>query len=142
MAPSGEVFSFPEGRLHLWPSASGSNSGSAIAFVVKATLRFQHGWLELPNADKTYTRVETGRRADLTIEHMYAYRSMYALADASAAVNAKFEGLVGGGAAAQSAVYALYSGAIDVASITQADGDVFQGSLTMHATEWSAFGQT
>lgn len=137
--PSGEVYSFIEGKLYLFPSASGTVSGSALAFVEDATLRLSYGHLELAHADHSYSRPETGRRADLTINQMLAFRTVQALADASAAVNAKFEGSVGG--LSQSAQIVLYSGSIDSIQWTQRQGDVFHGGLTFHCTEWSGFGQ-
>lgn len=136
---TGEVYSFVEGRLTLWASASGNASGSGVAFVEDATLTLLYGKLELYHADNTRSRPETGRRANLQVNHMLAFRSLQALADASAAVNAKFEAAVG--AVAQSAQIVLYSGSIDSIVWTQRQGDVLHGSLSYHATEWSGFGQ-
>jgi hypothetical protein len=136
---SGETLSFAEGRITLWASASGSTSGSGVGFCEDATLRLTYGWLERRGADGAWSRYETGRRADLDISHLYAWRTLYALADASAAVNARFQGRAGG--LTQSGQWDLYSGVITRAELRQADGAVWRGQLAAHFYEWSAFGQ-
>lgn len=140
MPATGETLSFAEGRLTVWASASGTTSGSGIGFVEDATLRLAYGWEEHRAADGTWLRFETGRRADLSVTNLYAYRTLFALADASAAVNARFEGRVG--ALTQSAQWDLYSGAISEMEVRQANGNVWRGSLAAHFYSWSAFGQT
>jgi hypothetical protein len=139
---TGETFSFAEGRLYLYASASGNTSGSGIGFAENASLKFAYGWVERVGANNRLVRVLTGQRADLAIGTLLADLALFRLANATAAVNAKFEGLVSAGAALQkSAVWVLYSGVVDEAGITQGQGQLFRGNYSMHAHEWSAFGQ-
>src|SRR3972149_4105479 len=118
---TGEVFSFAEGKLYLYASASGTASGSGIGFA---------------QVDR---RVLTGRRVELAIETLLADLTLFRLANASAAVNAKFEGLISSGVT-QSAQFILYSGAVSEANFGQAAGDVMRGRYAMAANAWSAFG--
>jgi len=139
---TGETYSFTEGRLYLYASASGATSGSGIGFVENAQLAFTYGWQERGALDGGYQQWLTGKRATLKIDSLYCDQTLYALAQTTGAVNAVFEGRQSGGAALQrSAQFALYSGAINAVSLSQAKGDLFKGSYSMHAREWSAFGQ-
>lgn len=138
---TGETFSFAEGKLYLYASASGTTSGSGIGFARAATLRFVYGWVDFPTLNGGWQRLITGKRADLNIGQLYGDRTLFTLADSTAAVNAKFEGLVTGNAqTTKSAQYILYSGVVDDVEINQNNGDLFQASYAMHANEWSAFG--
>jgi hypothetical protein len=139
MPASGETLSFAEGRITVWASASGNTSGSGVGFCEDVTLRLAYGWLERRGADGAWSRYETGRRASLDVTHLYAYRTLYALADATAAVNARFEGKAG--ALTQSGQWDLYSGVITQMELRQADGGVWRGGLAAHFDQWSAFGQ-
>src|SRR3990167_7169483 len=133
---TGEVYSFAEGRLYLYASASGNTSGSGIGFAENASLKFAFGWQDHAGANNQYVRALTGQRADLTIG------ALFRLAQATAAINAKFEGLISAGAALQkSAVWVLYSGVVDEAAISQSDGRLFGGAFSCHFNQWSAFGQ-
>ena len=85
-------------------------------------------------------RAFSSRVATLTVKHLYTDRNFFNLANASAPVNAKFEGITTG-VAAKSAQFLLYSGVIDEFQITQSDGNLFEASVSMHANEWSAVGQ-
>jgi len=136
---TGEVFAFPEGRLYLYASASGTASGSGIGFAEGAQLQATIGWRETFAHGGRPRRVETGRRVDLTINSLFGDLTLVRLAQASAAVNARFEGLVTGGRI-QSAHLALYSGVIDSFTLTQQDGELFRANYAMHAHTWSAFG--
>lgn len=139
--PTAETFSFVEGKLFVWASASGVGAtGSGIAFARDSTIRFTYGWIEHRSIDDVYIRLVTARRADLSVMSLLCDQQLYRYAQASAPVNARFEGLVTGGLS-QSAIWQLYSGVIEQASFSQADGQLFQGNYTMHANEWSAFGQ-
>lgn len=138
---TGEVFSFAEGKLYLYASASGNTSGSGVGFAENARLSFAYGNWEVRHADGSHTDLETGRRATLNIAALHADRTLFALADAGVAVNAKFEGLVSAGPVQKSAVWVLYSGTVDSVDINQADGQSFRGGYAMHARAWSAFGQ-
>lgn len=137
---TGETYSFAEGRLYLYASASGAASGSGIAFAEGATLREAYGWREMAGANRRRLRVLTGRRVDLTVDTLYSDRTLAALAQGTAAVHAKFEGLVTGAGVGKSAVWWLYSGVIDEVQLRQADNQVWRGSYGMHAHDWSAFG--
>lgn len=139
MPATGEVFAFPEGKLYLWPSASGNASGSGVGFARDSTIRFTYGWKEYKSIDDVYVRLVTAKRAELSINSLLCDQAIFRLAQASAAVNAKFEGSIGG--LTQSAMWVLYSGAIDQAGFSQSEGQLFQGNYTMHANIWSAFGQ-
>ncbi len=139
---TGEVFSWPEGKLYLYASASGTTSGSGIGFARQSTLTLTYGWLDLEAADRRMYRAITGRRAEMTIGALYSDRSILALVNASAPVHAKFEGVVTGGAAlGKSGQIVLYSGVVDSYAITQSDGAMFSQSLSLHSRDWSAFGQ-
>ena len=139
---SAEVFSFPEGHLTVWASASGTTSGSGVGFVRNARVTLAVGWRDLLNADRSVTYEETGRLATLAAESLYADRGLYALFNAGAAVNAKFQGVVTGGAAlGKSAVYQFYSGVMDALTLQDQDGDLWRMALAMHARTWSGFGQ-
>jgi len=140
---TGEIFAFPEGRLYLYASASGTTSGSGIGFAQGATLTFAYGWREVEYAIGAPTgnkeRHLTGARAELTIENLFGDLALFRLANATAAVNAKFEGVMTGGVS-RSAQFVLYSGAVDTLTVNQQDGQSFQGSYSMHSDRWSAFG--
>ena len=138
---TGEAYSWAEGKLYLFASASGTTSGSGIGFAENARLRLAVGFDDLRNANRSITRAETGRRADLTIGTLYADRTLVNLANAGAAVNAKFEAYVSAGPVQKSAVFWLYSGVIDTVELAGAEGGLFRGAYAMHANEWSAFGQ-
>jgi len=138
---TGEVYAFPEGQLYLYASASGTVSGSGLAFVEDAALRLIYGWLNSRTLDGIYHDDLTGQRAELSVSHLYADRTTFALINASAAVHVKFEGLVTGGGLAKSALYWLYSGAVDEFGLQQVKNGMFVGSFSLHANIWSAFGQ-
>ena len=135
---TGETFAFPEGKLYLYASASGTTSGSGIGFATDARLEFAYDWIDAAGADGRHDHVLLARQARLAIGALFGDLTLWRLANATAAVNAKFEGLVTGGII-QSAQVILYSGVVDAASVSQNDGDVFQGRYEMHAFEWSAF---
>ena len=137
---TGETYSFPEGKLYLYASASGTTSGSGVGFAQDATLRFSYGWKDRQDLDNGYRHVLTGRRADLTINALYMDRTIFNIANASAVVNARFEGLVTA-LGTKSAQFLLYSGVIDQLEIEQSQGALFKVGYTMHANLWSAFGQ-
>jgi len=136
---TGETYSFSEGKLYLYASASGTVSGSGISFARDASLALTYGWTDIQGLYGDVVHVITGRRADLRIGTLYADKTLATLAAATAAVNAKFEGLVTGGLT-QSAQWILYSGVIDSVSLSQSDGEMFKGDYAMHANVWSAFG--
>lgn len=137
---TGEAFSFPEGKLYLYASASGSTSGSGVGFTQDASLAFQFGWWEggAPGGKKVH--IATGQRVDLTINNLLSDQVLYNLAVSKSAVNANFEALHTA-LGAKSAQWVLYSGVIDKFEVTQQDGDVFRSNLSMHADSFSAFGQ-
>lgn len=137
---TGESYSFPEGKLYLYASASGTASGSGVGYVENARLTFAYGWGEWGTLNAVKQRAITGRRAELSIDAVYADLVFFNLAQASAAVNAKFEGLTTG-IGVRSAQWNLYSGVVDAFTVTQAARDVFHASYAMHAEAWSAFGQ-
>ena len=136
---TGESFSFAEGRLYLYASASGTTSGSGIGFAENATLSISYGWHETQGLD-IWQRVMTGQLAKLVIGTLYGDRTLFNLANASAAVHAKFEGQITGGLS-RSAQWLLYSGVVDNFTVSQQNGALFRATYDMHATEWSAFGQ-
>lgn len=136
---TGETYGFSEGKLYLYASASGTTSGSGISFAKDASLQFTYGWVDFQDLNGKYNRIITGKRADLRIATLYADKTLATLANSTAAVNAKFEGLVTGGLT-QSAQWILYSGVIDAVSLSQSESDVFKGDYAMHANVWSAFG--
>ena len=136
---TGETYTFSEGKLYLYASASGSTSGSGISFAKDATIKFSYQWKDTQNLNGVYDHLLVGRGADLRIGTLYADKTLAVLAASTAAVNAKFEGLVTGGIT-QSAQYILYSGVIDSVTLSQTEGDIFKGEYAMHANVWSAFG--
>jgi len=138
---TGEVFAFSEGKLYLYASASGTTSGSGIGFAEGAQLTLSYGWLNYRDLSGLYHDLITGQRADLSIDHLYADRVLMTLANGTAAVNAKFEGLVTGAGLGKSAQHLLYSGVIDQVTLTQTENDLFRGRIAMHANTWSAIGQ-
>lgn len=137
---TGEVFAFPEGRVYLYASASGATSGSGIGWVENARLSLTYGWYNYRTLDTNYHDLLTGQRAEMTVQNMLGDLVLYNLLNGTAAVNAKFEGLMTA-TAAVSAQWVLYSGVIDSFQVEQVQGDVFKGSYSMHANIWSAFGQ-
>ena len=137
---TGETYAFPDGKLYLYASASGTASGSGVGYVENARLTFTYGWGEWGTLNAVKLRVLTGRRAELSIDTVYADLTFFRLVQASAAVNAKFEGLTTG-VGTRSAQFILYSGVIDSFSVVQARRDLFKASYGMHAEQWSAFGQ-
>ncbi len=136
---TGEVYSFAEGKLYLYASASGTTSGSGVGFAEGASLRFAYGWREARDIDRRYRRQIVERRAELSIQNLLGDLTLFRLANGTAAVNAKFEGLITGGFV-RSAQWVLYSGVVDEASFTQQRGQIFGGHYAMHANVWSAFG--
>lgn len=139
---TGEVYSFAEGKLYLYASASGNTSGSGIGFAQNASLKFAYGWKDFELEENKVERIITGQRVDLAIGTLFADLTLFRLAQATAPVNAKFEGLLNGGAALQqSAVWVLYSGVVDESEINQVQGQAFGGSFAAHFNTWSAFGQ-
>ena len=138
---TGEVYHFGEGRLILWASASGTTSGSGVGYVSNSTLSFVLAWKNIPRCDLNYRDILTGRRIDLSIEHLYYDRTLNTLFNSTAAINAKFEALQTGAGLGKSAIWQLYSGVIDNNSISQADGRMFGSQFAIHANIWSAFGQ-
>lgn len=138
---TGEVYAFAEGKLYLYASASGTTSGSGIAFARDATLNLAYGWDENLAYGGTWTRALTARRADLSISHLLADQSTFNIANGTACVNAKFEGLITAGSLSKSAQWTLYSGVIDAFSVAQVDGELFKCSISFHANEWTAIGQ-
>jgi hypothetical protein len=136
---TGEVFAFPEGKLYLYASASGTASGSGVAWVENAEIGFVYGWLDEERMGGVHREYRTGQRVDLTIGTMVGDLSLWRLADAGSALNAKFEGLVTGGRI-QSAQWIIYSGMADSVRIAQQDGDLFRGQFAMHGWEYSGFG--
>ena len=137
---TGETYSFAEGKLYLYASASGSTSGSGIGWAENATIRFNYGYVNHRLLNGTYYDLLTGRRADMTIGSLYGDMTLFNLANSTAAVNAKFEGLVTGGLS-QSAIWILYSGVVDVFTVNQEQDQVFKAAIGMHANTWSGFGQ-
>lgn len=137
---TGETFSFAEGKFYLYASASGTTSGSGVGFARGAVLTFTYGWLEVGNVVGDYVSVITGQRVSISIDSLLGDQTLFTLANATAAVNARFEGLVTGGRS-QSAYWLLYSGNVETVSVTQNDGALMIGSYSMYARKWSAFGQ-
>ena len=139
---TGETFSFNEGKLYLYASASGTTSGSGIGFARGATLTFTYGWLEVGNAAGDYLSVITGKRAALSIDNLLGDANLFNLANSTGAINARFEALVTGAAGAvnKSAYWSLYSGAVETVSFTQSDNELMAGSYSMYARQWSAWG--
>lgn len=138
---TGEVYAFPEGKLYLYASASGTTSGSGVGFVTESTLTFAYGWDETYCPDGTWARVLTGQRVDMSIGHMLSDRNTFIIANSTGAINAKFEGLITAAAIGKSAYWTLYSGVVDSISVSQSDGNLMSCSLALHAHEWSAVGQ-
>ena len=137
---TGEVFAWPEGKLYLYASASGTTSGSGIGFAEDATLSIAYGWRENTQPDGTVTNHITGKRVELAIGKLHASTTLFNIANATGAVNAKFETLVTGGLS-QSAQFLLYSGWIDSFTVAGQAGGLFHATLTMHANIFSGFGQ-
>lgn len=136
---TGEVYTFAEGKLFLYASASGATTGSGIGFAENARLRLTYGWHNYRTLDGVYHDLLTGQRADLSIGTLYADRVLFALVNASAAVNARFEGSQP--SLGRSALFVLYSGAVDNFEIEQANAQNWRAAYGMHANTWSAFGQ-
>lgn len=137
---TGEAFSFAEGRIWLYASASGTTSGSGIGFARDTTLRFAYGYRNERGLKLNYFDIRTGQRAELSIGALYADRTLVALIHASAPVNVRFVGIVTG-VGVKSAEFALYSGAVDSFSLLETEGQVWKATYGMHANSFSAFGQ-
>lgn len=138
---TGETYSFPEGRVIIFASASGSTSGSGVGLVRNAQFALSFGWREWQDANGEWHRKPTGARADINIDHLYADRTLFNLANGTAAVNLRFEGLTTANGFGRSGVFVFYSGVVDAQSLAQPDGDVFRASLAAHFNTWSGFGQ-
>lgn len=138
---TGESFSFAEGKLYLYASASGTTSGSGIGFARNAQMRFSYGWQRWRNQDGTYSQALTGKECDLSIENLYSDRTLFNLANATAACNAKFEGLVTGAGLGKSAQFVMYSGVVTDFQIDQADGQLFRSRFSFLANAWTGLGQ-
>jgi hypothetical protein len=138
---TGEVYAFPEGKLYLYASASGTTSGSGIGFAQDSTLSFAYGWDDTYNPDGTWSRVLTGQRVEMSIGQLLADRQMFIIASTTGAIHAKFEGLITAAAIGKSAYWTLYSGVVDSISVTQSDNALMTCALSLHAYEWSAVGQ-
>ena len=139
MIATGETFSFAEGKLYLYASASGTSSGSGIGFVQGVTLTCSYGWDETMTCDARYENVITGKIITLAAKALHGDNYLFRLANLTGAVNARFEALITGGRS-QSAQFALYSGIIDHTTLDESDGSINQGGLSMYARVWSAFG--
>lgn len=137
---TGEVFSFAEGKLYLWAAASGNTSGSGVGFAENASLKFAHGWKDFDLEELKVERILTGQRVDLVIGKLVSDLGLFRLAQATASVNAKFEGLIAAGPLQQSALWVLYSGVVDEAAINQNQGALFGGNFAAHFATWSALG--
>ena len=136
---TGEVFSFAEGKLILYASASGTTTGSGIGFVEGVTLSFAYGWDETLTCDGRYENVITGRLATLAANVLHGDNYLFRLANLTGAVNARFEAVVTGGRS-QSAQFLLYSGMIDNAALSESDGALNKGTFSLYARSWSAIG--
>src|SRR3972149_1078201 len=62
---TGETFSFAEGKLYLYASASGTTSGSGVGFLQGTTITCVYGWDETITCDGRYENVITGRMITL-----------------------------------------------------------------------------
>jgi len=138
---TGESYSFAEGRLYLYASASGTTSGSGIGFARNAQMRVTYGWRRWRNADGTYARAITGQQVDLSIESLYSDRTLFNLTNGTAAVNAKFEGLVTGAGLGKSAQFTMISGDISECQLDQSDGEMFRYRFAYMANNWTVAGQ-
>ena len=136
---TGEVFSFAEGKLILYASASGATTGSGVGFVQGVSLTFAYGWDETLTCDGRYENVITGKIATLAANVLHGDNYLFRLANLAGAVNARFESLITGGRS-QSAQFLLYSGVIDNASVQESDGSLNEGAFSMYARTWSAIG--
>jgi len=136
---TGETFSFAEGKLYLYASASGTTSGSGVGFMQGATITCVYGWDETITCDGRYENVITGRMITLQANALHSDQYLFRLANLTGAVNARFEALVTGGRS-QSAWFLLYSGVIHNASISESDGAINRGSFSMYARAWTAIG--
>lgn len=137
---TGEVFSFAEGKLFLYPVESGNATGSGVGFAENASLTFRHGWKDFDLEELRVERILTGMRAELAIGKLVSDLGLFRLAQGTGAVNARFEGVIAAGPVQQSAVWTLYSGVVDEAAINQNQGSLFGGTFAAHFSTWSAFG--
>jgi hypothetical protein len=137
---TGEVFAFPEGKLYLYASASGTTSGSGIGFATDSTLAFSYGWENTYCPDGSWSTILTGQRADMSIGHLLADRNTFVIANSTGAIHARFEGLITAAGIGKSAYWTIYSGVVDAISVTQSDGSLMTCALNLHAYEWSAVG--
>lgn len=138
--PTGEVFSFAEGRVWLYASASGTTSGSGIGFARDTTVRFSYGYRNERGLQFRYLDIRTGQRAEMTVGALYADRTLVALIHASAPVNVRFQAITTG-VGVKSGEFALYSGAVDSFQLQETEGGLWRASYGMHANSFSAFGQ-
>lgn len=136
---TGETFSFAEGKLILYASASGTTTGSGVGFVQGVSLTFAYGWDETLTCDGRYENVITGKLVTLAANVLHGDNYLFRLANLTGAVNARFESLITGGRS-QSAQFLLYSGMIDNAALQESDGDINRGTFSMYARSWSAIG--
>lgn len=137
---TGETYSFAEGNFWIWPLASGTTSGSGVAYCQDVSIRLVYGWHNDRLLSGQYFDLLTGQAATIQVNNLLADMYFYRLAAQTGAVNAKFEGIVTGGLS-QSAQLILYSGVVDAINASQSTDQVFKGGLNAHANIWSGFGQ-
>src|SRR3989304_10639455 len=94
---TGEVFAFPEGKLYLYASASGTTSGSGIGFAENAALQFAYDWVDAAGADGRHDHVLMAKEARLTIGALVGDLTLWRLGDAKGGGKAQFRGLITGG---------------------------------------------
>src|SRR3972149_3005276 len=109
---TGETFSFAEGKLYLYASASGTTSGSGVGFLQGTTITCVYGWDENITCDGRYENVITGRMITLQANALHGDQYLFRLANLSRAVNARSERPASGGRT-KGSWFSLYSGVID-----------------------------
>ena len=130
-----EVYSFPEGTLHLWTGAANA-SGNPIAYVQNANAVPTWGWQPEPSISGVYRDHKTGLSISLNAGIAWTFdKTIMKIAESATAVHAKIMNSSVNG----SAGYLMYSGRIDSLPYQGAQGGFFQYSLVAHFNIWSAF---
>lgn len=131
-----EVYSFPEGQVHIWTGIANA-SGSAIAFVEDSLWTPEIRYASYRCASGNWVDLAIDTRLDANVTVLYSGGQAFAdiLAATGTPVHIKFTHSAFG----NSAGCIAYSGKIHQIQYRGAQGDVFRYSLTYQAHNFSAF---
>lgn len=130
-----EVIAWPEGNVWIWTGAAGS---ALLAYAQNSRAFLVRGYANFSTLDGVYHNVETGRRADVSIETLYTTNAtaIQQFFDGATAAHLHMEhGISGGG----SAGHKFWTGRIDNLTFQGQEGGMYRFQVAYHANIWSAY---